>query len=81
MANVERFERFHRVNATSGGVAMVSIHLRGVFALKQQAYEAIGEPEAVELFKQRDEWIMPPLQDLRTAHQLLPSSTSQKPYA
>ena len=37
---------------------MVSIHLRGVFALNQQAYEAIGEPEAVELFKQRGEWII-----------------------
>jgi len=58
VADVERFEKFHRVNATSGGVPMVSIHLRGVFALNQQAYEALGEPEAVELFKQRDEWVI-----------------------
>jgi hypothetical protein len=36
----------YRVNATSGGVPLVSIHLRGVFALNQQAYEALGEPEA-----------------------------------
>jgi hypothetical protein len=58
MANVERFEKFHRVNATSGGMPMVSIHLRGVFALNREAYEALGEPEAVELFKDRDEWVI-----------------------
>lgn len=57
-ANFEGFEKFHRVNATSGGVPMVSIHLRGVFALNQQAFEALGEPEAVELFKQRGMWII-----------------------
>jgi hypothetical protein len=51
MAKVERFEKFLRVNATSGGVPMVSIHLRGVFALNQQTIGDPGEPEAVELFK------------------------------
>ena len=58
MANVERFEKFHRVNATSGSVSMVSIHLRGVFALNQQAFGDLSEPEAVELFKQRGESII-----------------------
>lgn len=58
MADVEGFEKFHRVNATSGGVPMVSIHLRGVFALNQQAFEALGEPDAVELFKRRGEWVI-----------------------
>jgi hypothetical protein len=36
---------------------MVSIHLRGVFALNEQAFQALGVQEAVELFKDRDEWI------------------------
>jgi hypothetical protein len=58
MVNVERLQKFHRVNATSGGVPMVSIHLRGVFALNREAYEALGEPETVELFKDPDEWVI-----------------------
>jgi hypothetical protein len=37
---------------------MVSIHLWDVFALNQQAFEALGESEAVELFKQCGGWII-----------------------
>lgn len=33
---------------------MVSIHLRGILALNQQAQEALGNPDAIELFYDRE---------------------------
>jgi hypothetical protein len=48
------FEKFRRSNITSGAVPMVAIHLRGVFALNEQAFEALGKPEAIELYYDRE---------------------------
>jgi hypothetical protein len=52
------FEKFRRSNITSGAVPMVAIHQRGVFAFNEQAFEALGKPEAIELFYDRDETII-----------------------
>lgn len=49
-----KFEKFRRSNITSGAVPMVALHQRGVIALNQQAFEALKEPEGIELFFDRD---------------------------
>lgn len=50
---MENFEKFRRSNITSGPEPMVSIHLRGIMALNQQAQDALGNPDAIELFYNR----------------------------
>ncbi|MGI8867129.1 MAG: hypothetical protein ACR2G1_10390 [Rubrobacteraceae bacterium] len=52
------FEKFRRSNITSGAVPMVSIHLRGIMALNEQAQEALGKPDAIELFYDREDRIV-----------------------
>lgn len=52
------FEKFRRSNITSGAVPMVAIHQRGVLAFNEQAFEALGKPEAIELFFDRDEMMI-----------------------
>lgn len=52
------FEKFRRSNITSGAVPMVSIHLRGIMALNQQAREALGNPDAIELFYDQEERVI-----------------------
>lgn len=52
------FEKFRRSKATSAPVPMVSVHLRGIFALNDLAYEALDEPDAIELFYDKQERII-----------------------
>lgn len=53
-----KFEKFRRSKATSAPVPMVSVHLRGIFALNDLAYEALGKPDAIELFYDKDERVI-----------------------
>ena len=43
-----KFEKFRRATTTTAPVPIVAIHKRKLFAMNQLAYEALGEPEAVE---------------------------------
>lgn len=53
-----KFEKFRRSKATSASVPMVSVHLRGIFALNDLAYEALDKPDAIELFYDKDERVI-----------------------
>jgi len=48
------FEKFRRSNITAGATPMVAVHQRGVIAFNPQAYEALGKPEAIELYYDRE---------------------------
>lgn len=37
---------------------MVAIHLRGIMALNQQAQDALGNPDAIELFYNKEEQVI-----------------------
>ena len=43
------FEKFRRYKVTEGDEPFVSLHKRGIFAFNRNAYEKLGEPEAVEI--------------------------------
>lgn len=44
-----KFEKFRRYKVTEGDEPIVSLHLRGIFALNKNAYEKLGEPKAIEM--------------------------------
>lgn len=44
-----KFEKFRRYKVTEGDDPIVSIHVRGIFALNKNAYDKLGEPEAIEM--------------------------------
>ena len=52
------FEKFRRYKITSEPVPMVAVHVRGLFALNEVAYDALNRPEAIELFYDRDEKVI-----------------------
>jgi hypothetical protein len=52
------FQKFRRYKVTEGDTPIVSIHLRGIFAMNKNAYEKLGEPEAVEMLYAPDERII-----------------------
>ncbi len=58
MAKPASFEKFRRAAATAAGQPLVAIHSRGIFAMNQMAYEALGEPDACELFYDRENRII-----------------------
>jgi hypothetical protein len=43
------FEKFRRYKVTEGDTPIVALHLRGIFALNKNAYDLLGQPEAVEM--------------------------------
>ncbi|MBV9300687.1 MAG: hypothetical protein JOY53_01100 [Acidobacteriaceae bacterium] len=49
------FEKFRRYKVTEAPAPMVAFHVRGIFALNELAYAALGRPEALELLYDRDE--------------------------
>jgi len=49
MAKKPAFQKFRRYKVTEGDVPIVALHLRGIFALNKNAFDALGEPEALEI--------------------------------
>lgn len=49
------FETFKRQRSKPGSGPEVTIQRRGTFSLNAQAYEGLGEPEAVELLYDRED--------------------------
>lgn len=47
------FETFRRYKVTEAPTPIVAFHVRGIFALNELAYGALGRPEAVELLYDR----------------------------
>jgi hypothetical protein len=52
------FEVFNKRSLRSGGGPKVTSQRGGIYALNQDAYEALGRPESVELLYDRDEQVM-----------------------
>jgi hypothetical protein len=52
------FETFRRYKVTEGDTPIVALHLRGIFALNQNAYEKLGEPEAIEMLYAPEERVV-----------------------
>jgi hypothetical protein len=55
---MRKFEKFRRVKVTAGDAPIVAIHQRGIFAMNQLAFEALGEPVAVELLFDRNNQVI-----------------------
>jgi HSP20 family molecular chaperone IbpA len=55
---MRNFEKFRRAKVTSGETPIVAIHQRGLFAMNQLAFEALGEPKAVGLLFDRDNQVI-----------------------
>lgn len=53
-----KFEKFRRAKVTAGDTPIVAIHQRGIFAMNQAAFEALGSPQAVDLLFDRDEEVV-----------------------
>jgi hypothetical protein len=49
------FETFKRQRSKPGSGPEITLQRRGTFSLNAEAFEALGEPEAVELLYDRDE--------------------------
>jgi hypothetical protein len=58
MTKKPTFEKFRRYKVTEGDVPIVSVHLRGIFALNKNAYDALGQPEAIEMLYAPEERII-----------------------
>jgi hypothetical protein len=52
------FEKFRRYKVTEGDTPIVALHLRGIFALNRNAYNALGQPEALEILYAPEEQII-----------------------
>lgn len=56
--NKLKFEKFRRYKVTEGDEPIVSLHLRGIFALNKNAYDKLGEPEAIEILYAPEEKVI-----------------------
>lgn len=52
------FKKFRRAYVTSEAVPLVAVRQRGTLGINRMAYEALGEPKAVELLYAPDEQII-----------------------
>lgn len=52
------FEKFRRYKVTEGDIPIVSLHLRGIFALNKNAFDALGQPEALEILYAPEERVI-----------------------
>jgi len=58
MTKKPTFEKFRRYKVTEGDTPIVSLHLRGIFALNKNAFDVLGQPEAIEMLYAPEEQVI-----------------------